>query len=253
MTRLARSATGRLRDQAAELIRAGRDVIDLTAGELADATAGHIVEAAARAAADPASHHYGPVAGDPALRSVVADWAAGRLSQPVDPETVLITNGAKQALFNALATLLRPGDEVIVAAPTWPTFPAAVTLAGGTPVIAPPDPELLLSGVEAFESVRSSATRAVIVTSPHNPTGLTYSPAAVRSITDWALERDLWLIADDDVALAERLLEDGGVATVPGSAFGCHGHLRLSYAGPADIVETGLDRIVGSLLSWHRP
>ncbi|MFC7328293.1 pyridoxal phosphate-dependent aminotransferase [Marinactinospora rubrisoli] len=372
--RITASPTGALRELARSLRAEGRDIADLTAGELATPTPPHIVEAAVAAARDPARHGYGSAAGDPALRDAVADWAGRSLGIAVDRTQVAITNGAKQALHNALRTLSGHGDEVIVPAPYWVTFPEAVRLSGAVPVVAHPRQGNGLPDVADLEAVRTGATRAVIICSPHNPTGLVHDEAQLEAIARWAAAHHIWIISDDtyrdltfvrtrstpefartagcdvvsigstskshamtgwrtgwliapaevtatataiqshttsnvgrvaqaaalaaltgpdvaartsrrlvdlrdelvgilqdagipirppqgafylfpsmpgtdrdDVALARTLLEDAGVAVVPGTAFGMPGHVRVSYAGAPEAVADGVRRLATAM------
>ena len=177
---------------------AGEDVIGFGAGEPDFPTPAHIVEAAAAACSDPRFHHYTPTAGLPELREAVAEKTARDLGVPVDASQVLITNGAKQAVANTFATLLDPGDEVILTSPFWVTYPEAIKLANGIPVPVHADESMgFRAPVEALEAVRTERTKALLFTSPCNPTGAVYSPAEVEAIGRWAAEHEIWVVTDE--------------------------------------------------------
>lgn len=200
------SPTGSLRELAHTLRAQGRDIVDLTAGQLEMPTPPHIVEAAVAAARDHTRHGYGSAAGDPELRDAVVHLASRSLHIHVEKSQVAITNGAKQALHNALRSLVGVGDEVIVAAPYWVTFPEAVRLAGATPVFARPVAGQVLPGVDEFDRVRTQATRAILLCSPHNPTGGMHALADLEQILRWAARHHIWVISDDtyrDLAYTE--------------------------------------------------
>jgi len=368
------SPTGALRERARSLQAQGRDIVNLTAGELSLPTPLHIVEAAVGAARDPKYHGYGNAAGDPELRDAVADWAGRSLGVRVDRSHVAITNGAKQALHNVLRALFGPGDEILVPAPYWVTFPEAVQLAGATPVVAHAGSGRGLPSLADLDAARGPATRAIIISSPHNPTGLIHESREAAELTRWAATHGIWIISDDtyrelsfvdvdsvpqlaeqagcrvisigstskshamtgwrtgwliapreivptataiqshttsnvsrvaqaaalaaltgpsvadetrtalrvlrdelvailadagvavevpqgafylfpeaavadqdDVSIATGLLDEAGVAVVPGSAFGAPGHVRVSYSGTADEVREGVRRLAGYL------
>ncbi|MEV6157777.1 aminotransferase class I/II-fold pyridoxal phosphate-dependent enzyme [Nonomuraea sp. NPDC052129] len=364
-----------MRELARTLQAQGRDVVNLTAGELSMPTPRHIVDAAIAAAQDPSRHGYGNAAGDPELRDAISGWAARSLGIRADRAQVAVTNGAKQALHNALRSLAGPGDEVIVPAPYWVTFPEAIRLAGATPVFAYPREGHVLTGAADLDAVRTPATRAVIICSPHNPTGAVHDDTELQQIVRWAAGHRIWVISDDtyrdlrfadirptpraaldagcdvvsigstskshamtgwrtgwliappeitataiaiqshtssnvsrvaqaaalaaltgpdvatetrrelrclrdelmgvfsaagisfpapegafylfpptsahggldDTELAGRLLEDSGVAVVPGAAFGAPGHVRVSYAGAPETVTDGVRRLAAAL------
>ena len=195
---VAESATLAIDAKAKALKAAGEDVIGFGAGEPDFPTPDHIVEAAAEACRDPRNHKYTPTAGLPELRDAVAAKTARDSGLAVSPSQVLVTNGGKQAVAQAFATLLDPGDEVLLLAPYWTTYPEAIHLAGGVPV------EVLTTGESGFkvtidqlESAQTSKTKVLLFVSPSNPTGAVYSPAEVEEIGRWAVDRGLWVITDE--------------------------------------------------------
>ena len=207
---IAPSATLAVDAKAKALKAQGRPVIGFGAGEPDFPTPGYIVEAAARACADPANHRYTPAGGLPDLKVAIAAKTARDSGYDVAPEQVLVTNGGKQAVYEAFAALLDPGDEVLLPAPYWTTYPEAVRLAGGTPVevFAGEDAGYLVS-VEALEAARTPATKVLLLCSPSNPTGAVYPEQAVRDIGQWALEHGVWVLTDE---IYEHLVYDGAVA-----------------------------------------
>ena len=195
---IAESATMAVTAKAKQLRAQGIDVIGFGAGEPDFATPDHIVEAAIAACRDPKMHKYGPAAGMPELREAVAEKTLRDSGYTVDASQVLITNGGKHAVFAALATIIDPGDEVLLPAPYWVTYPEAVGLAGGIPiVIATDDSTGFLVTVEQLEAARTEKTKALIFVSPSNPTGAVYPPEAVAAIGRWAAEHDVWVITDE--------------------------------------------------------
>lgn len=191
------SATLAVDAKAKALKAAGEPVIGFGAGEPDFATPDHIVAAAVAAAADPATHRYSPAGGLPALRGAVAEHTM--VGGPdVDPAQVVITNGGKHAIYNAMAVLCNPGDEVLLPAPYWTTYPEPIRLAGGVPVVLPTGVE---SGfkvtVDQLEAARTPATKALVFVSPSNPTGVVYAPDEVAAIGQWALEHGIWVITDE--------------------------------------------------------
>jgi aspartate aminotransferase len=215
---IAESATLAVDAKAKALKAAGRPVIGFGAGEPDFPTPGYIVEAAVAAAADPANHRYTPAAGLPDLRKAVAAKTARDSGYEVAPEQVLITNGGKHAVYQAFATVLDPGDEVLLPAPYWTTYPEAIRLAGAEPVevFAGEDAGYLVS-VEQLEAARTPRTKALLFCSPSNPTGAVYPPEHVRAIGRWAHEHGVWVITDE---IYEHLVYDGArapsiVAEVP--------------------------------------
>lgn len=195
---IAPSATLAVDATAKALKAAGRPVIGFGAGEPDFPTPAHIVDAARDAVGDPANHRYSPTAGLPALRQAVADSATRMGGLTVEPGQVLITNGGKQAVYQAFATLLDPGDEVLLPAPYWTTYPEAIRLAGGreVTVLAGADQGYLPS-LAHLEASRTDATRAILLCSPSNPTGAVMSADQLREIGQWALEHGLWVISDE--------------------------------------------------------
>ena len=195
---IAPSATLTIDAKAGALRAQGVKVVSFGAGEPDFPTPDYIVAAAVEAARQPASHHYSAVQGLQPLREAVAAKTARDSGLTVTPAQVLITNGGKQAIANTFLTLLDPGDEVIVPAPYWVTFPEAVALAGGVPV---PILTTVAGGfratVEQLEEVRTPRTKAILFVSPSNPTGAMYSRAEVEAIGRYAVERGLWVVTDE--------------------------------------------------------
>ncbi len=195
---IAESATLAVDAKAKALKAAGRPVIGFGAGEPDFATPDYIVAAAIDAARNPAYHHYTPVAGLPALRDAVAAKTLRDSGYAVDASQVLITNGGKHAVYNAFATLLDPGDEVLVIAPYWTTYPEAIQLAGGVQVDVVTDEKSgYLATVEQLEAARTPRTKVLLFVSPSNPTGAVYPPDQVAEIGRWAAERGLWVVTDE--------------------------------------------------------
>jgi aspartate aminotransferase len=195
---IAESATLAVDTKAKALRAAGRPVIGFGAGEPDFPTPGYIVEAAQRACAQPRFHHYTPAAGLPELREAVAAKTARDSGFQVSPSQVLITNGGKQAVYEAFATLLDPGDEVLLPTPYWTTYPEAISLAGGVPVPVMTDERSgYRASVADLEAACTSRTKLLVFVSPSNPTGAVYPPRQVAEIGRWAAERGLWVATDE--------------------------------------------------------
>ena len=180
---IAESATLAVDAKAKALKAAGRPVIGFGAGEPDFPTPDYIVEAAVAAARDPKNHRYTPAAGLPELREAIAAKTARDTGYEVDAAQVLVTNGGKQAVYNAFAALLDPGDEVLLVAPYWTTYPEAIKLAGGVPVEVVTDETTgYLATVEQLEAARTARTKVLLFVSPSNPTGAVYPPEQVEAI-----------------------------------------------------------------------
>jgi aspartate aminotransferase len=195
---ISESATLAVDARAKALKAAGRPVIGFGAGEPDFPTPGYIVEAAQRACAEPRFHKYTPAAGLPELRQAIAAKTARDSGYQVEPGQVLVTNGGKQAVYQTFATLLDPGDEVIVPAPYWTTYPEAIALAGGVLVpVATDEGSGYKASVEHLEAARTSRSKVLLVVSPSNPTGAVYSPEQIRQIGQWAAAHGLWVVTDE--------------------------------------------------------
>ncbi|HZR53892.1 MAG TPA: pyridoxal phosphate-dependent aminotransferase [Streptosporangiaceae bacterium] len=195
---IAESATLAVDAKAKALKAAGRPVIGFGAGEPDFPTPGYIVEAAQKACAEPRFHKYTPAAGLPELRAAIADKTRRDSGYRVDASQVLVTNGGKQAVYQTFATLIDPGDEVLVPAPYWTTYPEAIALAGGVLTAVPTDETTgYLASVADLERARTAATKALLFVSPANPTGAVYPPERVREIGRWAHEHGIWVITDE--------------------------------------------------------
>ncbi len=204
--RIEPSATLAISAEARRLKAAGEPVIGFGAGEPDFPTPDYIVEAAALAARDPAMHHYTASAGLPELRAAVAATHL-RDGLTLDASQVVVTNGAKQAVFTAFQILLDPGDEVLIPAPYWVTYPTAVELAGGVPVFVPTDDRAgFLATVEQLEAARTGRTKALLFVSPSNPTGAVYPRDRMEAIGRWAEAEGLWIVTDE---IYNRLVYDG--------------------------------------------
>jgi aspartate aminotransferase len=195
---ISESATLAVDAKAKALKAAGRPVIGFGAGEPDFPTPAYIVEAAQRACEQPRFHKYTPAAGLPELREAIAVKTARDSGYQVEPSQVLVTNGGKQAVYQAFAALLDPGDEVIVPAPYWTTYPESIALAGGVmrPVMTDEDSGYLAS-VADLEAARTDRTKIVLVVSPSNPTGAVYPPDQIAAIGEWAADNGLWVITDE--------------------------------------------------------
>jgi aspartate aminotransferase len=191
------SATLAVTALARELRASGRDILDLCAGEPDFDTPDFVAEAGIRAIRD-GHTRYTPAAGLPALRKAIADDLAGATGRTVDPAGIVVTAGAKQALFNACFALFGPGDGVLLPSPYWTSYPALIELARARSVLVPTTlAERYKVSVSRLEKAADARTRGLILNSPGNPTGTVYSLAELDEIVGWARERDIWVISDE--------------------------------------------------------
>ena len=246
------SATLAVDAKAKSLVAAGHDVIGFGAGEPDFPTPAHIVAAAVEAAPQAKNHRYTPAGGLPDLREAVAVKTAKDSGYEVSAAQVVITNGAKQAVYNSFAALLDPGDEVLMPAPYWVTYPESIRLAGGVPVVVPTDESTgFRATVEALEAACTERTKVLLFVSPSNPTGAVYTPEQVAEVGRWAAERGLWVVTDEIYEhlvygdhifssmpalvpeLADRTIVVNGVA----KSYAMTGWRVGWMIGPADVVK----------------
>jgi aspartate/methionine/tyrosine aminotransferase len=251
LSRIPPSATLGISARARELRGEGIDVVSFGAGEPDFATPEHVVAAAARACHDPENHKYTASAGLRPLREAIAEDVGRYSGVEVDWSEVMVTNGAKQAVFQAFAALIDPGDEVLLPSPHWVTYPAGIELAGGVVVSVPTaiEDEFKVT-VEDLDRARTDRTRLLVFVSPSNPTGAVYTAEEARAIGEWALANDIWVLADEiyqrltyftDVAPSiaavtprfDNWLLVNGVA----KSYSMTGWRVGWMVGPADIVE----------------
>ncbi|MBB5154709.1 pyridoxal phosphate-dependent aminotransferase [Saccharopolyspora phatthalungensis] len=195
---ISESATLAVDAKAKALKAAGRPVIGFGAGEPDFPTPQAIVDAAIAACSDPKNHRYSPAAGLPELREAIATKTRRDSDYTVQASQVLVTNGGKQAVYQAFQTLIDPGDEVLLPAPYWTTYPEAITLPGGVPVVVSADESTgYLVSVEQLEAARTPRTKVLLFNSPSNPTGAIYPPEQVEAIGRWAVEHGIWVVTDE--------------------------------------------------------
>ena len=218
---IAESATLAVDAKAKALKAAGRPVIGFGAGEPDFPTPDYIVEAAAAATKVVANHRYSPTPGLPELRDAIVAKTKRDSNYVITADQVLVTNGGKQAVYQAFATIVEDGDEVLLPSPYWTTYPECIKLAGGKAVeVFADETQNYLVTVEQLEAARTPKTKALLFCSPSNPTGSVYSVEQVKAIGEWALKNNIWIIADE---IYEHLLYDGATApsmpvVVPGLA-----------------------------------
>ncbi|ASY23413.1 aspartate aminotransferase [Candidatus Nanopelagicus abundans] len=207
---IAESATLAVDSKAKALKAAGRPVIGFGAGEPDFPTPDYIVNSAVEAAKVVANHRYTPAAGLPELRDAIVKKTKRDSNYEITSDQVLVTNGGKQAVYQAFASILDPGDEVILPSPYWTTYPECIKLAGGVSVeVFADESQNYLVSVEQLEKVRTAKTKVLLFCSPSNPTGSVYSPEQVKAIGNWALANGLWVVTDE---IYEHLLYDGATA-----------------------------------------
>jgi aspartate aminotransferase len=245
------SATMAISERAAQLKAAGRPTISFGAGEPDFPTPAHIVEAAIEAARNPRYHHYTPNAGLSELREAVAAATLEHSEVAASASQVLITNGGKQAVYLGLAALLDPGDEVLIPAPYWVTYPEAAALSGGVPkpVVADEEAGFKVT-VGQLDAAATPRTKVLVFVSPSNPTGAVYSSDEVRAIGRWAGERGIWVLTDE---IYQQLVYGGtkaaSIAAVPeledrwlivngvAKTYAMTGWRVGWLVGPADVVK----------------
>jgi aspartate aminotransferase len=195
---IAESATLAVDAKAKALKAQGEDVIGFGAGEPDFPTPTHIVEAAAAAAYDPKNHRYTPAAGLPELREAIAAKTERDSGLGCSAGQVVVTNGGKHAVYNTFAVLCDPGDEVLLPAPYWTTYPEAIALAGGVPVVVSADEETQFKvTVDQLEAARTPRTKVLLFVSPSNPTGTVYTPQETTAIGRWAVDHGIWVVTDE--------------------------------------------------------
>ncbi|WP_436737289.1 pyridoxal phosphate-dependent aminotransferase [Streptomyces sp. BBFR102] len=195
---ISESATLAVDAKAKALKAAGRPVIGFGAGEPDFPTPDYIVDAAVEACRNPRNHRYTPAGGLPELKAAIAAKTLRDSGYEIDPAQILVTNGGKQAIYEAFAALLDPGDEVIVPAPYWTTYPESIRLAGGVPVEVVADETTgYRVSVEQLEAARTERTKVVLFVSPSNPTGAVYDRAQTEAVGRWAAEHGLWVMTDE--------------------------------------------------------
>ena len=250
------SATLAVDAKAKSLKAAGRPVIGFGAGEPDFPTPDYIVEAAQRACADPKMQKYTPSAGLPELREAIAAKTERDSGLMVAPSQVLVTNGGKHAVFQAFATLLDPGDEVLLPTPYWTSYPESIALAGGIPVLVHTDETSgYLTSVEQLEQHWTERTKVLLFVSPSNPTGAVYPPELVTQIGQWAAARGIWVITDEIYEhlvygdarfvsmpavvpeITDRCIVLNGVA----KTYAMTGWRVGWMAGPADIIKAAIN------------
>ncbi|KUL38086.1 aspartate aminotransferase [Streptomyces sp. NRRL F-4489] len=195
---ISESATLAVDAKAKALKAAGRPVIGFGAGEPDFPTPGYIVEAAVEACRNPKYHRYTPAGGLPELKNAIAEKTRRDSGFEIEAANVLVTNGGKQAIYEAFAAILDPGDEVIVPAPYWTTYPESIRLAGGVPVEVVADETTgYRVTVEQLEAARTERTKVLLFVSPSNPTGAVYPREQVEAVGRWAAEHGLWVLTDE--------------------------------------------------------
>jgi len=253
---ISESATLAVDAKAKALKAAGRPVIGFGAGEPDFPTPDYIVEAAQRACAEPKFHKYTPAAGLPELRAAIAAKTARDSGLVLSASQVLVTNGGKHAVYEALATLLDPGDEVLLPTPYWTTYPESIALAGGVPVLVSTDETSgYLVTVEQLEAQLTDRTKLLLFVSPSNPTGAVYPPEQVAEIGRWAAERGIWVVTDEIYEhlvygdarfvsmpvvapeIADRCVVLNGVA----KTYAMTGWRVGWMAGPADVIKAAIN------------
>ena len=204
---ISESATLKVDAKAKALQAEGKAVISYAAGEPDFPTPAHIVEAAVAAAKDPKNHRYTPAIGLPELREAIAIKTKADSGTEITTSQVVVTNGGKQAVYQAFAVLLDPGDEVILPSPYWTTYPEAIALAGGkaVEVFAGSDQNYMVT-VEQLEKARTPKTKAMLLCSPSNPTGSVYSKEQIKAIGEWALANQIWIVSDE---IYQNVIYDG--------------------------------------------
>jgi len=207
---IAESATLAVDGKAKALKAAGRPVIGFGAGEPDFPTPDYIVNAAIEAAKLPANHRYTPTPGLPELRDAIVKKTKRDSNYEITADQVLVTNGGKQSVYQSFASVLDPGDEVLLPSPYWTTYPECIKLAGGTPVeVFADESQNYLVSVAQLEKALTPKTKVLLFCSPSNPTGSVYSPQQVKEIGQWAYQKGLWVITDE---IYEHLLYDGAIA-----------------------------------------
>jgi len=253
---ISESATLAVDAKAKALKAAGRPVIGFGAGEPDFPTPDYIVEAAQRACAEPKFQKYTPAAGLPELREAIAAKTARDSGLVLSASQVLVTNGGKHAVYEALATLLDPGDEVLLPTPYWTTYPESIALAGGVPVLVSTDETSgYLVTVEQLEAQLTDRTKLLLFVSPSNPTGAVYPPEQVAEIGRWAAERGIWVVTDEIYEhlvygdarfvsmpvvapeIADRCVVLNGVA----KTYAMTGWRVGWMAGPADVIKAAIN------------
>ena len=210
---ISESATLKVDAKAKAMKADGKNVISYAAGEPDFQTPEHIVEAAVAAAKDPKNHRYTPAAGLPELKEAIVAKTKIDSGTEIQASQVVITNGGKQAVYQACAAILDPGDEVIVPAPFWTTYPESIALAGGkqVSVFAGSEQDYKVT-IEQLDQAKTSKTKALMFVSPSNPTGAVYSKEETEAIARWALDNGIWIIADE---IYQNLTYDGIFAHSP--------------------------------------
>ena len=212
---VAPSATLAVDSKAKAMKAQGIDVISFGAGEPDFPTPDFIARAASQACLDPRNHRYTPTAGLPELRQAIADKTERDSGYAVTPDQVVVTNGGKQAVYETFQILLNPGDQVIIPAPYWTSYPEMVTLAGGEPVpVLSGADQGYLPSLDALEAARTERTKAIIINTPSNPTGVVWDDDLVRAIGQWSLEHHIWVVSDE---IYEHLTYDGAHTPYPGA------------------------------------
>jgi len=204
---IAESATLKVDAKAKALKAEGRPVIGFGAGEPDFPTPAYVVEAAVEACRDPRNHRYTPAGGLPELKKAIAEKTRRDSGYEIEPANVLVTNGGKQAIYAAFAAMLDPGDEVIVPAPYWTTYPESIQLAGGVPVeVLADETQDYKVTPQQLEAARTERTKVLLFVSPSNPTGAVYTSDEIRAIGQWAEDHQLWVLTDE---IYEHLVYDG--------------------------------------------
>ena len=192
------SGTMAISNKSRELKSQGKPVIGFGAGEPDFPSPDYVVDAAIKAAADPKNHKYSPAAGLESLRQIIAKTTKDYSGFEINSDNVIVSNGGKQSILTAFLSILDPGDEVIIPAPYWTTYPEAVKIAGGTPVFIETEKSNNFKvTVEQLEKSKSKNTKMLVWCSPSNPTGVVYSKEEAEEIYEWIFKNDLWILSDE--------------------------------------------------------
>jgi len=206
VTRVTPSMTLAISAKAKAMKSDGLDVCSFSAGEPDFDTPDHI-KTAAKAALDQGKTRYGPAAGEPALRQAIAHKLKTENGLSYGPENIIVTNGGKHSLYGLIMALIQPGDEVIIPAPYWVSYPEMVELAGGKPVIVPTTAEqnYRITPAQLRQAITPN-TKLFVLNSPSNPTGMVYSPDEIKALAQVVVDADIWVVSDE---IYEKILYDG--------------------------------------------